>query len=87
MQVAENAMNKIIEKSQRRMMGTREASLYTGIPISTLRKFRYENRGPIYTKPEGRALYDVADLDAYLAEGRRVPSVRASKERDRHVAV
>ena len=71
----------------KKRLNTREASLYTGIPIATLRKFRYEDRGPIYSKPAGRALYDVADLDAFIASGLRVPSVRASRERVRNVAV
>lgn len=70
-----------------RGLTTREASAYLGIPISTLRKYRYENRGPIYSKPEGRALYDVRDLDEFIASGLRVPSVRASRERERNVAV
>lgn len=72
---------------EKKRLSTREASLYTGIPVSTLRQYRYEDRGPIYSKPAGRAIYDVADLDAFIASGRRIPSVRASKERDRHVAV
>lgn len=71
----------------KRHLTTKEAAIYTAIPASTLRKFRYEGRGPIYTKPAGRVLYDVADLDAFMDSGRRVPSVHASKERERYVAV
>ena len=73
--------------TQKRWLTTREASIYTGIPVSTLTKFRYEGRGPIYSKPAGRALYDVADLDAFMASGRRIPSVPASKEQERNVPV
>ena len=67
---------------------TADASRYTGIPVSTLRKFRYENRGPIYSKPAGRCMYNVRDLDAFMESGRRIPSARASKDRSgTHVAV
>lgn len=71
----------------KKYLTTREAASYTGVPESTLRKFRYEGRGPIYCKPAGRALYDIRDLDAFMESGRRVPSVRASKEQERHVTV
>ena len=81
--------NKVIrgQGTQKRYLNTREAAAYTGIPASTLRKYRYENRPPAYTKPAGRALYYVGDLDAFMESGRRIPPVRASKERKRHVAV
>jgi hypothetical protein len=71
----------------KKYLTAREAATYTGIPESTLRKFRYEGRGPIYCKPAGRALYDIRDLDAFMESGRRIPSVRASKEQERHVTV
>jgi len=74
-------------KDQKRWLNTREAAAYTGIPMATLRKFRWEGRPPIYSKPAGRALYDVRELDAFMASGLRVPSVRASRERERNVAV
>lgn len=66
---------------------TAEAAAYTGVPAATLRKFRMQDRGPKWTKPEGRVLYDVRDLDAWLESGRRIPSVRAGKERERHVSI
>jgi predicted site-specific integrase-resolvase len=62
---------------EKRYLNTEEASEYTGIPVNTLRRWRYEGRAPIYTKPAGRALYDVRDLDKFLESGRRLPSVRA----------
>lgn len=74
-----NAVAKPYVTPPKRLLNTSEAAAYTGIPASTLRKYRYENRGPVYTKPAGRALYDVQDLDAFLESGRRIPSVRASK--------
>lgn len=74
--------------SPRRFLNTREVAVYTGIPANTLRWMRYIGVGPKFYKPRGRALYDVADLDAFMDSGRRVPSsVRASKEKARNVTV
>lgn len=72
---------------QRRCVDTAGASVYTGIPKATLRKFRYEDRGPKYFKPAGRVLYDVAELDRFMESSVRIPSARASKEPKRNVAV
>jgi hypothetical protein len=73
---------------QRRFLNTSQAADYTGIPANTFRWMRYVGVGPKFYKPRGRALYDVADLDAFMNSGRRVPSsVRASKEKARNVTV
>ena len=69
-----------------RFLNTKQAAEYSGIPASTLRWMRYIGVGPRFYKPRGRVLYDVADLDAFMDSGRRVPSsVRASKEKARNV--
>jgi len=74
--------------TKRRWLTAKEATEYTGIPVNTLRWMRYMGVGPNFYKPRGRALYDVADLDAFMASGRRVmSSVRASKEKARNVAL
>lgn len=72
---------------EKRYLTTEEASTYTGIPVGTLRRWRYEDRPPSYTKPAGRAMYDIRDLEAFMESGRRIPSKRASEERDRHVSI
>jgi hypothetical protein len=64
-------MNK--QDDQKRFLNTREAAAYTGIPVSTLRSYRYQNRGPQYYKPAGRALYKISDLDQFMELGRRTP--------------
>lgn len=72
----------------KRHLNTREAAQYMGMAVSTLRWYRYINEGPIYSKPRGRCVYDVADLDAFIQSGIRIPaSARASKEHKRNVAV
>ena len=77
-----------VETPQRRFLNTKQAADYTGIPANTLRWMRYVGVGPKFYKPRGRTLYDVADLDAFMDSGRRVPSsVRASKEKARNVTV
>jgi hypothetical protein len=74
------------EPDRRRFLNTRQAAEYSGIPANTLRWMRYVDVGPKFYKPRGRALYDVADLDAFMNSGRRVPSsVRASREKARNV--
>jgi hypothetical protein len=76
------------EPTKKRWLKTKEAAEYTGIPANTLRWMRYMGIGPNFYKPRGRALNDVADLDAFMDSGRRVTSsVRASKEKARNVAL
>ena len=75
-----------LQSLHRRFLNTQQAAEYTGIPANTLRWMRYVDVGPKFYKPRGRALYDVAELDAFMDSGRRVPSsVRASKEKARNV--
>jgi helix-turn-helix protein len=81
-------MPRHIEPFKRRWLTTTQSAGYTGIPASTLRWMRYVGVGPRFCKPRGRVLYDVADLDAFMDSGRRVPSsVRASKEKTRNVTL
>ena len=47
------------------------AAHYTGISASTLNKLRVFGGGPVFLKLGRRVAYDVADLDAWLAERRR----------------
>lgn len=47
-------------------MNTREAAEYLGVPVKRLRNWRSDGGGPRFTKPAGRAIYERADLDAWL---------------------
>jgi hypothetical protein len=79
---------RYVEPLKRRWLTTVQAAEYTSIPASTLRWMRYVGVGPRFSKPRGRVLYDVADLDAFMDSGRRVTSsVRAGKEKARNVAL
>ena len=59
---------------------SRRAAEILGRPESTLRYWRTMGIGPAWLKPEGRVLYDEADLLEYIQRGRRNPSVRAHME-------
>jgi hypothetical protein len=56
----------------RRRLNVREAAEYTGLAVATLNKYRCSGAGPAFLRPGGarRVLYDVADLDAWLAASR-----------------
>jgi predicted DNA-binding transcriptional regulator AlpA len=55
----------------RRMLGAPEAAAYCGSSASTLAKLRLYGGGPVYVKLGRRVVYDVNDLDAWLASHRR----------------
>lgn len=55
----------------RRMLDTHEAATYAGLGKSTLDKFRLTGGGPTYIKVGKRVVYDISDLDAWLASRRR----------------
>ena len=53
---------------QMRRLSVQEASNYTGLSCSTLNKLRCSGQGPRFAKVGRRVLYNVADLDAWLAK-------------------
>ena len=55
----------------RRKLRTAEAAEYTTVSESTLTKLRLTGGGPIFIKVGKSVLYDVSDLDAWLASHRR----------------
>ena len=52
-------------------LNTSAAADYCGLASSTFAKFRVFGRGPKFLKLGRRVVYDVADLDAWLASNRR----------------
>ena len=60
-----------------RRLSEREAAGYLGISVRTLQDWRQRRTGPAYSKVGRRVVYDVLDLDAFLASGRVVPSEAA----------
>lgn len=55
-----------------------EVAAYTGFTRSALASMRYEQRGPVYSKPGGRIRYRRADVDEWMATGTRRPARRRS---------
>ena len=53
---------------QTRRLSVKEASNYTGLSFSTLNKLRCSGQGPRFAKIGRRVVYDVADLDSWLAK-------------------
>lgn len=47
----------------------REAAKYMGIPMNTLSTWRFNKKGPVYHKFDGRVWYAKADLDEYKRAG------------------
>ena len=48
-------------------LSTAEAAEYTGIPANTLRYYRHREVGPASYKVGARVIYDLDDLDAWIA--------------------
>jgi predicted DNA-binding transcriptional regulator AlpA len=69
----EEAMSK-----QRRFVRTPEAAEYCGIGESTLEKYRVYGGGPTYLKAGRTVLYDVDDIDRWLASLRRKSTSKAA---------
>ena len=56
---------------QLRLMKEREAAVILGVEVSTLRRWRWAGRGPVYCKIESAVRYDPEDIAAYVAANRR----------------
>ena len=55
-----------------RCMDTTTAAAYCGSTKSTFEKYRVKGNGPAFIKIGSRVVYDVTDLDAWLAARRRL---------------
>lgn len=58
---------------EKRLLNDRQAAEYLGLRPQTLRNYRWTGKdGPRYFKyPTGAIFYDVADLEAFLADAKR----------------
>jgi len=61
----------LTEKTMSRRLHRKQAAGYIGVSISWLDKPRLRGDGPAFLQIGGRVVYDLADLDAYLASCRR----------------
>jgi len=54
-----------------RLLRETEVAKRLGLAPATLRKWRWEGRGPSFVRVGGAIRYDPADLRAFMAKGRR----------------
>ncbi|MCA3628042.1 MAG: helix-turn-helix domain-containing protein [Methylobacterium sp.] len=64
--------------SQHPLRNNADAAAYLGLGVSTLEKLRMTGKGPVYLKIGRRCLYAQHDLDAWLAQHRRISTTRAA---------
>lgn len=55
-------------ETKAKYLSIKEASVYTAIPVATLRLFRAQGRGPESFLMEGRVKYEVERLDQWIEE-------------------
>ena len=60
-----------ITENQNRRLRTKEAAAYCGSTKSSFEKYRLTGEGPAYLKLGRAVVYDVKDLDEWLASKRR----------------
>jgi hypothetical protein len=63
-------------------LNTRNAAAYLGEGVShrTLEAYRVRGGGPVYSKLGKRVVYDVVDLEAWLASKRRQSTTVAAQD-------
>jgi hypothetical protein len=61
------------------LLNVKEAAKYLHCSPGHLNNLRVQGGGPPYTKKTGRVLYDTADLDRWLSDGKQ----RSTSERPR----
>ena len=55
----------------RRFLKTSEAGAFVGLSGKTLARMRVTGGGPVYSKRGSRVIYDIADLEIWMKEGKR----------------
>ena len=71
-------MNRALDSA--RFLTTKELSKLLGIPEGTLRQWRCSEVGPKWHKLRGSVRYDKNDVENFLHESERIPSVRTHME-------
>ena len=57
--------------TQTRLMKESETAKILGVKVSTLRRWRWAGRGPVFCKIESAVRYDPEDIAAFVAANRR----------------
>ena len=66
----------------RKFMSTKELSALLDIPEGTLRQWRCAGVGPKWHKLRGSVRYDEREVEEFIHQSERIPSVRAHMEED-----
>ncbi len=77
--MVENSNKETLDFLKKRKLNSKEAALYLGISVITLR--RKASKGEIASYKDGRIYFEISDLDEYLLSKRR-----SSVEQSRQVA-
>jgi hypothetical protein len=65
------------------LLNVKEAAKYLHCSPGHLSNLRVQGGGPPYTKKTGRVLYDMADLDRWLSEGKQQSTSDRPRKRGR----
>lgn len=65
------------QKSLNPAINEKEAALFMGVAVQTLRNWRHQGRGPAYYKVGTRVVYLTEDLKSYREKRRIDPGKRA----------
>jgi predicted site-specific integrase-resolvase len=71
-------MSRPLQDSVPQLVDTKEAAKILGRSPASLKRWRYEGRGPNFILIEGRVSYDKQVLLDYIQRNTRVSSVRAA---------
>jgi hypothetical protein len=64
----------------KKFMTTKELSILLEIKEGTLRQWRCSGVGPRWHKMRGKVRYDTAEVELFIHQSERIPSVRAITE-------
>jgi hypothetical protein len=69
-----------LQQAQPRLIDTKQLSTLLNVPEGTLRQWRCSGVGPKWLKLRGSVRYDKSDVESFLHDSERIPSVRAHME-------
>ena len=64
----------------KRFLKTSEAGTFVGLSGKTLARMRVTGGGPVYSKRGTRVIYDIADLEGWMEEGKRRHTSEAANQ-------
>ena len=68
--------------SRQQLLTEQEAAQHLSLAVKTLQRWRWAGKGPQFVKIGAAVRYEVADLDAFIAAGRRRSTSDTGRGRD-----